>query len=206
MLEIKGKESRCELTGIAGLIISNTILAFLLSDVEVGGQACRGIPLTSNGQYVVVVALFMQSMSVSIGVNCVAWLITPEVFRTNARAKAAAIVTSVNSVTNFLVALGFDLIREVICGWVFLIFAGILLIPFVYFYLELPVLDGKSINENVAFFENRAKLQRYRCMFKSGDKKTGRGSEKRSFLSGVLSESIENWESPPQNVQCRTDP
>ena len=180
--------SRCELTGITGLIISNTILALLSSDIEIGKQECVGLPLTTNGYYVLVVALFLQSMSVSIGVNCVAWLITPELFRTNARAKASAIITTVNSVTSFLVALGFDLIREVICGWVFLIFAGILLIPLIYFYLELPVLDGRSVNDIVVFFENRAKTNRYTWMINSGNNKTGTPSDERLPLLGSPSE------------------
>ena len=189
---INGPELRCELTGIAGLIISNTVLAFLLSDVEIGQQTCTGIPQTKNGQYAVIGFLFLQTMSLAMGVDCVAWLITPELFRTDTRSKAAFMVTTVNSVTNFLVALSFDLIRELICGWVFLIFTGLLLIPFIYFYLELPVLDGKSVNEIVAYFETRAKINRYTWIFKPYSYETEKLSEEYSRLRQYSSESSED--------------
>ena len=157
----------CELLGIAGLIICNTVLSFLLSDLEIFGQTCSGFPLGKAGNYAVVVFIFLQTVCFSIGVNSVAWLITPELFRTNTRSKAVFMVTTVNWMANFLVSLGFDLIRDAICGWVFMIFVVFLSLSFVYFYLELPVLDGMSVNETATLFEERAKINRYSRIFKN---------------------------------------
>ena len=124
---------KCELIGIAGLIVCNTVLAFLLSDLQTSGQSCFGLPLTAQGKYFVLAFLFLHTICFSVGVNTVAWLITAELFRTNARPKAFFISTTGFWISNFLVSLGFYLIQNAICGWVFLTFSVLLLIFFIYF-------------------------------------------------------------------------
>ena len=144
---------RCELFGLAGLIICNTVLAFLLSDLSTDGQTCFGFPLNNAAKNTVLVFIFLHSLCFSVGVNTVAWLLTPELFRTNTRPKALFIVTTFFWVANFLVSFGFDLIQNAICGWVFMLFSGLLLAFFLYFWFKLPVLDGKPVNEIAQMFE-----------------------------------------------------
>ena len=145
-----------QLLSITGLIFCNTTLAFLLSDVATDEQSCYGVQFGKAGNYAALIVIYLQSISVSPGVNVIAWMITPELFRTNARLKAAFLVSTVYWVTNFLVSIGFNLIQNIICGWVFLVFATCQVFFFIYFWFEFPVLDGKSVNEIAAMFEKEA--------------------------------------------------
>ena len=144
----------CLLVSLSGLIICNTLLAFLLSSLSTAAQLCAGISIGKFGQILTLVFIFAQSVTFCVGVSSAAIIITPELFRTNARPKASFMATSLFWTIYFLISLGFDVIQKVICGWVFLIFSASLLILFIYFWFNLPLLDGKSVNEIASYFEN----------------------------------------------------
>ena len=143
----------CQLLSLAALILCNTVLAFLLSDVSTEGQKCHGFPVSKASNHTAVVFIFLHNAAVSFGVSQIAWIISPELFRTNARYKAMFAITTVYWISNFLVAFSFDYIQTIICGWVFMIFTAFLVFFFIYFWFEFPIFDGKTTDDVATMFE-----------------------------------------------------
>ena len=146
---------KCLLTSLVCLISCNTILGFLLSDVSTYGQSCNGIPNGPGAKIATLVTFFVHSMAIAFGVNSTSWIITPELFRTNARPKALFMATTLYWTENFMIALLFDYIEKTICGWVFLIFSAMLLLFFLYMFFKMPALDKKPVHEIALGFEKR---------------------------------------------------
>ena len=154
----KGGRRKCELYSIAGLILCNTLLAFLLSDVATGQQTCHGFNLGMFGKYATLVVIFLHAVAASPGVNIVGWMLPPELFRTNVRPKALFLTSSVYWAGSFLNSIGFDLLQNLLCGWVFLIFAFYQAFIIIYYYFKFPVIDGKSVDEIASSFEENHNL------------------------------------------------
>ena len=145
------------LTGLTGMAICALIVGILLSDQSGShsGSCHTGIPQTPYGNITAVVMIFIYVAFFSIGPGAVPWLIAPELFTSSPRPKALAIATTANWLCNFIIALTFKKIESVLCGWVFMIFVGLLLVFIVYLWVRLPNIEGKSVNEIVALFGDR---------------------------------------------------
>ena len=145
---------KCAMCSMAGLLICNVSLSILLSDISTDGQLCDGISVGNTGNGLTLFFFFAHSASFACGVSSIAWIITPELFRTNTRPKASSIAISVFWVSYFTNAFAFEAVEKVLCGWSFLVFATIMLLSIIYFWFNLPVLDRKSVNEIVSYFES----------------------------------------------------
>jgi len=141
--------------GLSGMAVCALVVGLLLSGLEIGDQTCHGITVGDAGHYTAIVFIFISIAFFSIGPGAIPWLIIPELFTSSPRPKAASIANTVNWMCNFAIALGFDPIRDAICGWVFLIFFALLVFFVTYFMFRLPEIKGKSVNEIVQMFADK---------------------------------------------------
>ena len=142
-----------ELLSIAGITLCCVSLAFLLSNLETDNQTCYGISTGIIGGYTTLAVIFIHSFFAALGVNTLVWVLPSELFRTNARPKALFLSSTVYWFGSFANSFGFEILQNLLCGWVFLIFAFFLIFMFFYFWKKLPVIDGKTTDQIATMFE-----------------------------------------------------
>ena len=82
-----------------------------------------------------------------IGLGPIPWLIVAEMFDSRHVDTAQSIACQVNWACNFLIGLGFPVLRAALGGWCFVPFAGVLLVTFIFVLYVLPETRGYSVEE-----------------------------------------------------------
>ncbi len=153
---------RSHLIGLAGMAVCSLAMAILLSGVVIDDQTCHGLKPTDAGNYSAIVVIIIFVGLFSMGPGSVPWLIAPELFTSSPRPTALAIVNTSNWLCNFGIALGFDPLRKVLCGWIFLVFFTCLVLFTLYLYFKLPNVEGKSVNEIASlFYDEKREAKNY---------------------------------------------
>jgi sugar porter (SP) family MFS transporter len=128
------------LLGVLGMIIS----CLLLVAFRVLGQHSLGQPKQPGiYNYLTVAAAVLFIFSFSIGPGPIPWLITSELFKSDARGKAAGLATIVNWVSSFIVILSFPFVEEAIKSYSFLMYAILLCVFGIFLFCCMP--ETKSL-------------------------------------------------------------
>ena len=145
---------KSHIIGLSGMAVCALVVAILLSGLEVNDdQTCRGVTPTDATNYVSITLLLLSVAFFSIGPGPIPWVITAEMFTSRPRPKAISIANTVNWLCNFAIALGFEPLINAICGWVFIIFAILLIIFIFYLAIKVPKTAGLSVQDVVATFK-----------------------------------------------------
>lgn len=140
---------------LGGMAVAGAMLAVVAALFHYGGQeAMKSVDgnaaLALRPEYGkwIVVALSVYMAAIAIGICSVIWVLTPELFPTRVRGRAAAIATFVNWSTNaisvwwfppFVAAMGVES--------AFLAFAASCLVATLFFYAIVPETRGKSLEQ-----------------------------------------------------------
>ena len=90
------------------MAVCTLVEAILFSDMPVEeGMQCHGVAVSNAELYTAAVFVFIYVAFFAFGVGAVPWLVAPELFTSRSRPKALAIVTAVNWLCNFTIAIGF---------------------------------------------------------------------------------------------------
>jgi SP family facilitated glucose transporter-like MFS transporter 1 len=91
----------------------------------------------------------------SVGPGAIPWLITSELFESDARGKATSIAVFCNWLANFIVVVSFPFVKDLVGDYTFFIF-GVLLILFALFTLFFcPETKNKRTEDIVDNFDKR---------------------------------------------------
>lgn len=101
-----------------------------------------------------VIAAIAYIIFFSIGPGAIPWLITSELFKSDARGKAASIAVFVNWLANFSVIVSFIFIERLIGSYSFILFGTLSVLFSVFIFFFVPETKGKSIEEIVDRFEH----------------------------------------------------
>ncbi|XP_039267945.1 solute carrier family 2, facilitated glucose transporter member 1-like [Styela clava] len=132
------------LTGLAGMFVCAVVLTITLT-LQVDADWLSWFSL-------VPVLLFVASFQ--IGPGSIPWFITAELFTQGPRPTAISIAGLVNWLGNFTIALAYPPLNELIGGFTFAIFAGLLALFWIFTYLRVPETKGRTINEITAQFRS----------------------------------------------------
>jgi hypothetical protein len=98
-------------------------------------------------RYISAISVVFYIVFFSIGPGAIPWLITSELFNSDARGKASSVAVFVNFLSNFIVTLTFPYIEEAIGNYSFIIF-GVLLIGFgIFTFLKVPETKNRTVEE-----------------------------------------------------------
>ncbi|KAK6733573.1 hypothetical protein RB195_017368 [Necator americanus] len=130
--------------GMVGMIISTTLLVISLTLSKTKD---------TSATYFSIIFLVMFVVSFAVGPGSVAWIYTSEIFFTNARANANAVLTVTNWGTNSIVSFAFLPIVHYIGQYSFLIFTFFTIIFVIFLCKYMPETRGKTVAQTVAYFE-----------------------------------------------------
>ncbi|XP_028931410.1 solute carrier family 2, facilitated glucose transporter member 2 isoform X2 [Ornithorhynchus anatinus] len=105
--------------------------------------------------YVSMVAIFLFVSFFEIGPGPIPWFIVAELFSQGPRPAAIAVATFCNWTCNFIVAMCFQYIADLLGPYVFVLFAGIVLGFTLFTHFKVPETKGKSFEEIAAEFKRR---------------------------------------------------
>lgn len=125
------------LTGLVGMLVSQTILA--------GAYLVSGMGGIIGPVTIASLMLFVACHAVSLG--SVVWLVISEIFPLNLRGAAMGVTTLVLWFSNFLVAQFFPSLFEIGPAVAFGVFAGIAAVGFAFVYAFVPETKGRSLEE-----------------------------------------------------------
>lgn len=97
--------------------------------------------------WVAVMLIILFIVAFAIGLGPIPFIYACEVFRPEARDAALSVSLCINYIFNILLCLFFPAINAALTGYVFLIFAIVVLLSTVLLYLKLPETKNKSIDE-----------------------------------------------------------
>ncbi|XP_028832088.1 solute carrier family 2, facilitated glucose transporter member 2 isoform X2 [Denticeps clupeoides] len=137
-----------------------------LTLVGLGGMCCCAIAMTVGLVYlhtytwmsiVSIVAIFLFVSFFEIGPGPIPWFFVAELFSQGPRPAAIALAGCCNWTSNFIIGMFFPYI-EALCGsYVFILFAGLLLVFIVFTYFRVPETKGKTFEEIAAGFQRKRK-------------------------------------------------
>ncbi|XP_029437858.1 solute carrier family 2, facilitated glucose transporter member 4 isoform X1 [Rhinatrema bivittatum] len=105
--------------------------------------------------YISMIAIFGFVAFFEIGPGPIPWFIVAELFSQGPRPAAMAVAGFSNWTCNFIIGMGFQSV-ESLCGpYVFIIFAILLLVFFIFTYFKVPETKGKTFDEISATFRQR---------------------------------------------------
>uniref|UniRef100_A0A8C6XQS3 Solute carrier family 2 member 2 n=1 Tax=Naja naja TaxID=35670 RepID=A0A8C6XQS3_NAJNA len=107
--------------------------------------------------YVSLVSVFLFVSFFEIGPGPIPWFIVAELFSQGPRPAAVAIAGFSNWVTNFCIGMFFPYLAKLLGAYVFLVFAGLLVLFVLFIYLKVPETKGKSFEEIAEEFRRRSK-------------------------------------------------
>ncbi|MYL30105.1 sugar porter family MFS transporter [Halobacillus halophilus] len=126
------------LIGNAGMVTSLAVLAAILFTAE----------LTTAVAWLTVVFLGLFIIFFSATWGPVVWVMLPELFPTKARGAATGFTTLLLSAANLVVSLFFPILLGAIgTAWVFVLFAVIGILAFLFVYTYVPETKGRSLEE-----------------------------------------------------------
>lgn len=126
------------LTGNIGMVSSLAALSIILFSVE----------LTTTVAWLIVVFLGVFIMFFSATWGPVVWVMLPELFPMKARGAATGITTLVLSLANLIVSLTFPILLGAIgINWVFVIFAFMGVLAFLFVLRFIPETKGRSLED-----------------------------------------------------------
>ncbi|TWH19309.1 sugar porter family MFS transporter [Prauserella rugosa] len=99
------------------------------------------------GGWIAILALALFKVSFSMSWGGIMWIMLGEIFPLRVRGAAMGVATFVNWIGNFAVGLFFPVLLAVGTGTVFLIFAGIALVAWVFAVLVVPETKGRSLED-----------------------------------------------------------
>uniref|UniRef100_A0A8B9Z1A6 Solute carrier family 2, facilitated glucose transporter member 2 n=1 Tax=Buteo japonicus TaxID=224669 RepID=A0A8B9Z1A6_9AVES len=105
--------------------------------------------------YVSMVAIFLFVIFFEVGPGPIPWFIVAELFSQGPRPAAIAVAGFCNWACNFIVGMCFQYIADLCGPYVFVIFAALLLVFFLFAYFKVPETKGKSFEEIAAVFRRK---------------------------------------------------
>ncbi|PON76858.1 Sugar/inositol transporter [Parasponia andersonii] len=100
-----------------------------------------------------VTAILCNTAFFSIGLGPITWVYTSEIFPLQLRGVGASIAIAVNRLTSGIIVLSFTSLSKVITiGRTFLMYAGISMVAWLFFYSILPETKGKTLEEMQGLF------------------------------------------------------
>ncbi|KFV49373.1 Solute carrier family 2, facilitated glucose transporter member 2, partial [Tyto alba] len=102
--------------------------------------------------YVSMVAIFLFVIFFEVGPGPIPWFIVAELFSQGPRPAAIAVAGFCNWACNFIVGMCFQYIADLCGPYVFVIFAALLLVFFLFAHFKVPETKGKSFEEIAAVF------------------------------------------------------
>lgn len=133
------------MSGLMGMAVTCLILALCL-----GSSPDQHPDQTSS--MIAVVSVYVFIVMFASGPGSIPWFLVSELFPSNARPMASSIAVSVNWLANFTVSLCFLPLSNVLHGFTFFIFAGLLIVFFLFTYYKVPETKGASAEEISALF------------------------------------------------------
>ncbi|XP_072304359.1 solute carrier family 2, facilitated glucose transporter member 1-like [Eucyclogobius newberryi] len=130
------------LFGLGGMAVSALLMtvSLLLKDV----------PAMS---YMAIVAVMLFVAMFELGPGPIPWFIVAELFSQGPRPAAMAVAGCCNWTANFLVGMSFPKLVELCGPWVFIIFAAILVLFFIFTFIKVPETKGKTFDEIAQGFD-----------------------------------------------------
>ncbi|XP_028294256.1 solute carrier family 2, facilitated glucose transporter member 2 isoform X1 [Gouania willdenowi] len=138
-----------------------------LTLVGLAGMCCCAIAMTvglkflndySWMSYVSMAAIFLFVSFFEIGPGPIPWFIVAELFSQGPRPAAIALAGCCNWTSNFIIGMTFPYIQAWLDCYVFILFAGLLLVFTVFIYFRVPETKGKSFEEIAAVFQKGRKV------------------------------------------------
>ncbi len=127
------------LTGTAGMVVGMIVVALAFLG---GGQ------LGGTSAIVAVIGLLVYTGSFAVGLGPVFWLLIAEIYPLRIRGRAMSVATIANWAANFVVTISFLSLVNAIGGFgVFLMFAGLTAVAWVYFWRKVPETKGRSLQQ-----------------------------------------------------------
>ncbi|NXN20253.1 GTR2 protein, partial [Indicator maculatus] len=105
--------------------------------------------------YVSMVAIFLFVIFFEVGPGPIPWFIVAELFSQGPRPAAIAVAGFCNWTCNFIVGMCFQYLTDLCGPYVFVIFAALLLVFFLFAYFRVPETKGKSFEEIAAAFRRK---------------------------------------------------
>ncbi|KAK9947693.1 hypothetical protein M0R45_003306 [Rubus argutus] len=103
-----------------------------------------------------VVAVCADVSFFSIGLGPITWVYSSEIFPMRLRAQASSLAISVNRLVSGVVSMTFlSISHRITFGGIFFVFAGIMLVGTVFFYLFLPETKGRTLEEMETIFKDK---------------------------------------------------
>ncbi|XP_054477602.1 solute carrier family 2, facilitated glucose transporter member 3 [Anoplopoma fimbria] len=134
------------LIGLAGMAIFAIVMTISLSLVKANQSL----------SYLAIVAVFGFVASFEMGPGPIPWFIVAELFSQGPRPAAMAVSGLSNWTANFLVGLGFPKLEELCGPYVFIIFAVLLILFFIFTYLKVPETRGRTFDDIAQGFASSA--------------------------------------------------
>ncbi|XP_058151262.1 solute carrier family 2, facilitated glucose transporter member 2-like [Dasypus novemcinctus] len=103
--------------------------------------------------YVTMTAIFLFVSFFEIGPGPIPWFIVAEIFSQGAHPAALAVAAFSNWTCNFIVALSLPYIADFCGPYLFLVFAGMVLLFALFTFFKVPEIKGKSFEEIAAVFQ-----------------------------------------------------
>ncbi len=129
---------RLLLTGTVGLTSALVVLGVYFASSTLQAQA----------GYLALVALLVYIASFAIGLGPVFWLMISEIYPTGVRSKAMSVATVANWAANFLVAVTFLSLGQVITRQgTFFLYSGFGVAAILFFFTKVPETRGRSLED-----------------------------------------------------------
>ncbi|CAM9846789.1 unnamed protein product [Lampetra planeri] len=106
--------------------------------------------------YVSIVAIFGFVAFFEIGPGPIPWFIVSELFSQGPRPAAVAVAGFSNWTSNFLVAMCFPYVQELLGSYVFVVFTCFLVFFFVFTYFKVPETKGRTFDDIASGFRDKA--------------------------------------------------
>ncbi|XP_066475726.1 solute carrier family 2, facilitated glucose transporter member 2 [Tiliqua scincoides] len=113
-------------------------------------------PKHSWMSYISLISVFAFVSFFEIGPGPIPWFIVAELFSQGPRPAAVAAAGFSNWATNFMIGMFFPYVAKLCGPYVFLIFAGLLVLFIIFVYYKVPETKGMSFEEIAAEFRRRA--------------------------------------------------
>lgn len=149
LVDRAGRKS-LHMTGLLGMSITSLVLALCLGNTD----ANSGPPSSGASSVLAVISVYVFIMMFASGPGSIPWFLVAELFPSKARPMASSIAVSVNWLANFTVSLCFLPLSNLLHGFVFFIFAGLLFVFYLFTYYKVPETKGATAEEISSLFKH----------------------------------------------------